>query len=320
MSIIRTVTGDIEASKLGTCYAHEHILITGGMFPKADKDFLLDDPERMVTELSGFREAGGQAVVDMMPPGLGRDPRGLRAISERTGISIVAATGFHVERHYDTEHWLYKYSEEEIAELFQAEIEDGMDQWGYRGPILQHTDIRAGVIKVATGYYTWNARTDRWFEAAALAHHATGAPIASHTENGVLGDRQADRLMELGVPPSSIVIGHIDKNVDVYVHRDLAARGVYLEYDSPSRLKYGPDSDVVGLIAAAAEHGYERQILLGMDLARRSYYPSFGGGPGLGYLLQRFVPRLEAEGLGSLVPLIFVENPARAFALVSRGG
>jgi len=103
------------------------------------------------------------------------------------------------------------------------------------------------------------------------------------------------------------LIGHIDKNVDPYVHRDLAARGVFLEYDGPSRLKYGPDSAVVKLISSAADGGYGDQILLGMDLARRSYYPSYGGGPGLGYLLGVFVPRLGAEGLGDMVHRIFVD-------------
>jgi 5-phospho-D-xylono-1,4-lactonase len=316
MARVRTVTGDIEAGELGVCYAHEHLLIVGGMFPRQDRDFLLDDPAHAVEDLRTFTELGGRSVADLMPCGLGRDPAGLRAISEQTGVSIIATTGFHAEKMYDTQHWLYQYSAEQIAGLFREEIEDGMDQWGYRGPLLNRTPACAGVIKVATGYYTWTRNTEKWFEAAAMAQLATGVPVASHTEDGVLGDRQADTLLAHGVPADSIIIGHIDKNADPYVHRDLAARGVFLEYDGPSRLKYGPDSDVVKLIAAAAEGGYGHQILLGMDLARRSYYPSYGGGPGLGYLLGVFAPRLEAEGLGEMVQQIFVENPARAFAMV----
>ena len=93
--------------------------------------------------------------------------------------------------------------------------------------------------------------------------------------------------------------------------------GVFLEYDSPSRLKYGPDAYAVSLIAAAVENGYADRILLGLDFARRSYYPSYGGGPGLGYLLETFVPRLRAEGLGDIVDLLLVENPARAFSMVN---
>jgi predicted metal-dependent phosphotriesterase family hydrolase len=319
MGTVRTVTGDVDAASLGICYAHEHLLITGGMPTMLDPDFLLNDRARAAEELASFRSLGGRAVVDMMPVGLGRDPEGLSVLSEETGVLIIAATGFHTEKHYDSLHWLYQYSAEQIADLFRAEIEEGMDQWGYRGPLVKRTEARAGVLKVATGYYRWNQNTDRWFEAAAMAQQATGVPIASHTENGVLGDKQADHLISLGVPPSSIVIGHIDKNVDPYVHRELAARGVFLEYDSPARLKYGPDRNAIDLIASAVKGGYQRQILLGMDLARRSYWPSYGGGPGLRYLLETFVPRLRAEGLEDVIPLIFVENPARAFSL-SRDG
>jgi phosphotriesterase-related protein len=315
MGTVRTVLGDIESDALGATYAHEHLLIIGGSFVKADKDFLLDDRERAAQDLGEFTAAGGRSVVDMMPGGLGRDPDGLRALSDRTGVHIIAATGFHTERQYDTQHWLYHYSADEITDLFRAEIEDGMDQGGYRGPLVKRSAARAGVIKVATGYYTWSTNTQRWFEAAAAAQLATGVPIASHTDEGVLGDRQADTLIDLGVPPEKIIVGHIDKNVDPYVHRELAARGVFLQYDSPSRLKYGPDSDAVSLIRAAAEGGYIDRILLGLDFARRSYYRSYGGGPGLDYLLRVFVPRLRAEGLGDAVEAIFVHNPARAFAL-----
>lgn len=318
MPLVRTVTGDIEASQLGVTYAHEHLLITGGMQVYLDGDFLLNDPARAAADLSQFKAAGGNSVVDMIPCGLGRDPDGLQVLSRETGVQIIAATGFHTERYYDTNHWLFQYSPEQIAKLFQAEIEDGMDQWGYRGPLVQRSSARAGVLKVATGYYSWNENTDRWFEAAAVAHAATGVPISSHTENGVLGEKQVEALTSRGVAASSIIVGHIDKNVDSYVHRELAAMGAFLEYDSPSRLKYGPDADAVSLIRAAAEGGYADHIVLGMDLARRSYYPSYGGGPGLTYLLEHFLPRLRAEGLGDIVGQIMIENPRRAFAFAER--
>ena len=41
---------------------------------------------------------------------------------------------------------------------------------------------------------------------------------------------------------------------------------------------------------------------------------SYGGGPGLDYVFARFKPRLERELGRELSQLIFVENPARAFA------
>jgi phosphotriesterase-related protein len=45
---------------------------------------------------------------------------------------------------------------------------------------------------------------------------------------------------------------------------------------------------------------------------------SYGGGPGLDYLFARFKPRLERELGRELSRLIFVDNPARAFAFEPR--
>src|SRR5437588_5526978 len=113
-SRVRTVTGDVDASGLGVVYAHEHLLIVGGMQALQDADFLLNDREISAREITSFLEAGGKTLVDMQPPGLGRDPEGLRALSLRTGALIIAATGFHMEKYYDTQHWLYHYSDEQI--------------------------------------------------------------------------------------------------------------------------------------------------------------------------------------------------------------
>jgi phosphotriesterase-related protein len=119
MGTIRTVRGDVDSAELGITYAHEHLLIRGGMQVYLDKDFLLDDRSVMARELERFKASGGRTLVDMMPVGLGRDPDGLAALSEETGLNILAATGFHTERYYDTDHWLYHYSADQIAGLFE---------------------------------------------------------------------------------------------------------------------------------------------------------------------------------------------------------
>jgi beta-fructofuranosidase len=55
-------------------------------------------------------------------------------------------------------------------------------------------------------------------------------------------------------------------------------------------------------------------IILGGDAARRSYWKACGGGSGLAYLVEQFVPRPRQEGFGeSEIRQMPVENPARAF-------
>lgn len=308
----RTVHGDVNINELGIVHAHEHLLIGASLPTRLEPDFLLDDIDVMEREIGAFTALGGSTLVDMMPGGIGRDPRGLVELSTRTGAHIIAATGFHKERYYDHAHWLYHYDERQIADLFAAEVCDGMDRWGYRGPLVERMSARAGVIKCATDYYRWTSDTQRWFTAAAIASIQTGAPIATHTEHGSLALEQAFRLRELGVPADSMIVGHADKNPDPQLLRQVADTGAFLQFDGPSRVKYQPDSAIVALLRHAIEDGYADRIVIGLDLARRSYYPGYGGGPGLGYLLGVFVPRLRAEGLDDLVESLLVTAPARA--------
>ena len=125
MGTVRTVTGDVDSGDLGITDAHEHILIRGGMPVTLDRDFLLGDRGHAVRDLADFTRGGGHTLVDMMPPGLGRDPEGLQAVSREAGVLLVAATGFHTEKYYDTEHWLYRYSAEEIVNFIRLHVKGG---------------------------------------------------------------------------------------------------------------------------------------------------------------------------------------------------
>jgi phosphotriesterase-related protein len=55
--------------------------------------------------------------------------------------------------------------------------------------------------------------------------------------------------------------------------------------------------------------------MLGCDLGRRDYFRSWGGGPGLAYLLTTFVPRLRRRIGDPATDAILVSNPARFYAL-----
>jgi predicted metal-dependent phosphotriesterase family hydrolase len=74
----------------------------------------------------------------------------------------------------------------------------------------------------------------------------------------------------------------------------------------------------VTFISQLIAEGFGRQIVCSLDLARRSYWPSYGtgGGPGLTYLLWRFMPWLRELGVAeSAIQDILIHNPARALAL-----
>lgn len=318
MPKVRTVLGDIEASAVGVTNAHEHVLIQGGLILVKEPDFRLDSIEKGIEELLDFQAFGGCTVVDASPIGIGRNPDGLRSISVASSVRIVAATGFHKTRYYLDSHWRFRYPVEEIARLLIEEIEIGMEQHGYEGPLIHRSEARAGIIKAASDYQKIDGPTEVALEAAALAHIRTGAPILTHTEMGTQGLQQVRLLQSKGVRPENVILSHMDRNLDLFVHRELAETGAFLEYDGPGRVKYFPESTLIAVIRGMFDAGLGQHILLGGDTARRSYWKAYGGGPGMAYMLEHFVPRLRREGFTKeQIDLLLIYNPARALAFAS---
>jgi predicted metal-dependent phosphotriesterase family hydrolase len=318
MSIIRTVLGDIDPADLGVTYAHEHLIITGGKPVEMSPDFLLDDVDKAVEELVAAQALGLGAVVDAMPADCGRDVLRLAEVSRRSGVHVVAPTGLHHARFYDTRHWSLRASPEEIASLFVADIADGIDAEDYGGPIVRRTSHRAGVIKVGGSDAFPTERDQRVFRAAALAQRQTGCPILTHCEGGMRGLEQVQLLVDAGADPAHIALSHVDKVVDRGYHRELASTGAALEYDGAFRWKDQPNG-TLGLLGWMAEDGLLDHVLLGLDAARRGYWTAYGGSPGMTYLLDGFDREMRAIGLDdAALRTLLVANPARIFAFIDR--
>ena len=173
-----------------------------------------------------------------------------------------------------------------------------------------------GLLKLATEYHVIGRDARRVAEAIAIAHRQTGAPVITHTECGTCGLEQVRLMEDLGVPPSALLISHLDRNPDIYLHTDVAASGAYLVYDGISRAKYFPDSTIVALIVEMIAAGYGDRLLLGMDMGPRTMWRSYGGGPGMAYLAGVFLPKLRRAGLGEEdIHALTTANPAAALAL-----
>lgn len=315
MGFIRTVLGDIDPAELGYCYAHEHIIIDNPFIAQKYPDFVLDSVARAVEELKQFYRHGGRAMVDSMPCGCGRNISKLTGVSLRSGVHIVAPTGIHLAQYYPEDHWSGSIGVEKLCALMIGDIEEGIDVHDYNGDKIERAPHRAGVIKVATSGERFNARELRVFEAAAQAHRYTGCPILTHTEQGKGGILQVEFLEKQGVDLGHVVISHTDRNPDFGYHREMLQSGVCLEYDSAFRWKTGQQNVTLQLLLELLPE-FPHQLMLGMDAARRQYWESYGGYPGLCFLLDTFSKRLCAEGISEgMLDLIFKDNPASAYAM-----
>ncbi len=304
MSIIRTVTADIDPAQLGITLMHEHVLTLPPVSVK-DRDLELSDEAIMTSELHHLHSAGGRSLVEMSSSDYGRSPQGLKRLSEASSIQIIAITGWIKEAAYTQ--WSTGRTKRQLAEEMVADIQQGMDG----------TAIKAGLIKAGSSKNKITNEEEKVFKAAAIAHKETGAGVSTHTEAGTMGLEQVALLKSRGVPVERILIGHCDRNLDWGYHLALAKTGVTLGFDQIGKEKYYPDLDRINFIRRLVEAGYGDQIALSGDLARQSYFPEYGiwNGPGYTYVLWRFASWLHEEGLdAAVINRMLIDTPRRLLA------
>lgn len=297
---IPTLTGFIDSSDLGTIYVHEHVLTNPPESRMSiDPDYKLDDIDKIVEELKLFHSLGGTTLVDCTALDYGRDASKMREVANRVPVNILALTGFN---RGDYEDWVIKGEVQQFAEMMIRDIEEGMDG----------TDAKAALIKIGTCYNNILPGEYKMISAAGIAHKKTGTPVITHTTLGTMGIDQIKLLDQAGVDPNNVALSHLDQNLDFYYLSEIAKTGAYVEFDGPSKVKYAPDSARIEMLKRLCDAGYEDRILISGDMGRKSYLTAYGGGPGFGFLLEKFVPRLFVEGFTKeLIDKFFKKNPAR---------
>jgi len=299
-----TVRGPIAPDDLGTTLSHDHVLIDafelwGGY------EWILDDEAVAVAELIAYREAGGSAVADPTNVGIGRDPAGLRRVSEASGVHILMGAGWYRERAYAD--YVFEEMPDALADRLVAELVDGVDG----------TDIRAGFIgEIGTERGTISPAQERVFRAAGRAHARTGCPILTHTTHfGELAVEQLDLLAEEGVDPRNVIISHLGDRIGIHWWRALAERGAFLNIDNLGFISgYAPLEVRADNVAAFIADGFIDQVMLSNDICRVDQLQTFDG-PGYGNVITNFYPMLRERGVtDEQIHVMTVTNPARAFA------
>ncbi len=316
MKIVRTVYGDIAPGELGHTQCHEHIFIEKDKSAEINPVLCIDNLEKSTQELRRYKQAGGDAIVDAQPVMCGRIAEWQVEASAHAQVHVIASTGFHKTMFYYEDSYIFSDSEEKICDLYISEILQGMRSSRTEG--YRTLDAKAGIIKVAVD--TAGLYADKTYEklhtAAAAAQRRTGAAVMCHMEQGSNALEVADFYSKAGVPADRLWLAHLDRaEGDIGIHKELLARGCYLEYDTIAREKYHSDEKERELILALIEAGYEKQLLLGLDTTR-ARLTSYGGETGLDYILKTFLPYLLAGGVAQAqIQRLMVQNPAAALAI-----
>ena len=230
--------------------------------------------------------AGGVSLLDCQPGGCGRNVGKLLALSQASGVRVVACTGFYLRRSYNPDYWLWHAPAEEIERAFTRELSVGIDEVELKHAdhpakealsdeaiTLRHAQgdrfiaeqgdcfiaeqgVRAGVIKVACES-TLAGTPQAALEGAAASAAHTGAALEIHTEKGADAETIFDFFVQRGVQPRQVVICHIDKRPDFGLHDELARAGALLEYDTFYRPYYAPETGAWPLIEHMVAAGLE---------------------------------------------------------------
>jgi len=343
---VTTVLGEVAATDLGVVLPHEHLIanacaeweppetlaeLRASLTPISEANLgraALDpthyrsvlqsnDALAVVEELELFAAAGGRTVVDLGPPGFGRDPCALKAISQLTSLHVVMGCGEYRQASHSG--YVAVATESQIADVLIRELTVG----------VQDTGIRAGIIgELGTG----NPITDderKVLRAAAIAQRDTGAAINIHRTPFPDPDaclEALDILFGAGVDPARVAMSHCDERTEVETAIEVGRRGAFISLDTFGMERWATgwrsggqgrrsyDEERVEILLRLLDAGYCDQILLSHDVCMQTQLTRHGGW-GYAHLSVNIEPRLLAAGLEPEdLRRLRVENPRRLLA------
>jgi len=303
MEKLITTLSDKTEIDLGLILPHEHIFVDFRPpdHPEHGRAEVKDVLALMVPEIERAQAQGITAMVDCTPIGVGRRADILRAVSEATGMPIVAPTGIYREPMIPM--WAQNASEGVLTDWMVREL-DGE---------IENSGVQAGWIKLSAGDEGITDCEAKILRAAAKAGRATNAVIGSHTIRGRVVQEQLNIIEAVGYSLERFIWIHTQIEPDFNWHLEIAQRGAWLEYDG---IGYGDDEIYLERIHKLLDAGYAQQLLLSQD---RGWYdptkPGGGESKPFTYLVEHFIPKLRVTGVDeATIHQLTHSNPFRAFA------
>lgn len=295
--MVQTAAGQ-QPLAAGIIYAHEHLWID--LSTPRDPEGKLDEFDLIVEEIRELKTLGVSAIMELTCLGMGRDVTRLRQIQLATGVQIIPATGYY--HHGFHPEYLAHSSVDQIAATLARELTDGMDgttvcpmilgEIGGSSPPLYEDEVKV-------------------FRAVARLAHEFPVVVTTHAHLGHGGRDELNLLLEGGLAPERIVIGHQDLCPSLEEVLYIAQQGAYVGIDTVGKTSYAPDERRVAYVKALVEAGLADRVLLSCDISRKAYLRRRGG-QGYAYLIRVFLPMLLAEGISQLtIRHMTEENPRR---------
>lgn len=282
----------------GYTLMHEHTTIDlSGV--KGDLDCRIDCKEETIKEYKRLYCSGVRTIVDVTADGMGRNTDYVSEVEKQSGIKIIQSTGFYKEPFLLPR--VYEMNIAQAADFMIHEITEGIDG-----------KARAGMIgEIGTSKNEMKPVEQKIFEAAVIASKETGIPIYTHTTLGTYALEQAQFFEKRGLDMSRVVIGHVDLSGDLEYIRQILETGAVVGFDTVGKNAYLEDKIRVAFIKELEALGLLSQVVLSMDLTRKSHL-KYKGGIGYGYLFETFLPKLREAGIKEeSINQMLMKNPKK---------
>ena len=313
---INSVLGPIDTSKLGTTLMHEHTVAAGASpaltenYPELFPDNFMDTI--VIPGLTEAKKGGIDTIVDCTTLDLGRNVKLLVEASYRSGVNIIACTGWW----YNIPHRIWDSVPIDLfTELWIRDIQKGMAD----------TEVKAGILKGASDLMGVTPIEEKILRSVARAHKQTGVPICVHSCSPLqVGRRQVEILKEENVDLGRVKIDHSNDTTNVEYLTWLLEQGCWLGMDRyPGRSPRASTLARNKTLKALIDAGYADRLLLSHDGGggawiktvipveeRRKHNPY-----GFLYIQKVVFPQLREWGVSEAVlKSLLVDNPRHFFA------
>jgi phosphotriesterase-related protein len=344
---VMTVLGPIEPDALGTTLIHEHILFDLSVYhdqrfgpgkaePLPDEPLGIEhlwilkhnvarlrdnvhqrDLDVAVAELERFKAVGGSTIVEVSSGGLLPNYAGLAQVAARSGLNIIAGTGYYIGASHPAE----------LAEKSVGQITDEMLRDVVEG--IPGTDVRAGVLGEIGTSEPLSPTERKVLEATGQVQAQTGTAIVMHPDSVHRTYEQIaptlDILEKAGADLGRVIVSHCDDrlhpNYDSYAR--LVARGCTLAFDTfgkqtyyaTRRRQYPSDDQRIATIARLVGDGLAGSVTLAHDVCYKTDLTRWGG-DGYGHVCRNILPRLKQAGVSdAAIQQMMVENPRKLLPL-----
>jgi phosphotriesterase-related protein len=313
---VETVNGPIDVDELGLTLIHEHFRATDEaarfQFPH-----LYDEQaewEVALADANAVKRHGVRTVVEPSAIFLNRDAAFSKRVADESGVQVILATGVYTYDHLPQV--LMNRTEDELAEIFVHDIENG----------IQGTGIKAAFIKCAADEPGVTPNVEKVHRAAARASNQTGRPIMAHSHpKSETGLAQMRVFEEEGVDPAKVQVAHTGDTDDLEYIERLLDTGCWIGMDRYGLEIYLPTEQRQATVLALVEKGHADRMFLSQDWCSTLDYftteveeqltPNAAPNWSMTFLFEQVIPELKERGMtDEQLDQMMVENPKRWLA------